>query len=103
MRTVALLARRTVTTSMPGIAGKVNESLNKTMSYKGPDGLTDEERQAYAVCRPLSCAHEACYKKFMYSPPEKQKAKCGALMQNWLECFEQELQKKAPLRPDSGQ
>lgn len=25
------------------------------------DGLSDAERQAYAVCRPLSCKHEACF------------------------------------------
>ena len=55
---------------MPAPAGKVNESLSAAMSYKGPDGLTDAERKAYALCKALSCKHEACYKKFMYSSRE---------------------------------
>ena len=63
-------------------AGKVNETLSKQFSYKGDDGLSDAERHAYEACRPLSCLHEACYKRYMYSPPQKQKEKCGALMDN---------------------
>ena len=55
-------------------AFKVNETLSKTMSYKGDDGLSDAERQAYEVCRPLSGKHEACYKRLMYAQPKKQKA-----------------------------
>ncbi len=58
------------------VAGKVNETLSKQMSYKGPDGLTDIERRAYEVCKPLSCKHEQCYKRFMYSSPQKQKEQC---------------------------
>ena len=74
---------------MPGPAGKVNETLSKTFSYKGDDGLTDIERQAYELCKPLSCKHEGCYKRFMYSDPKKQKEKCGPLMAEWRACLEE--------------
>ena len=81
---------------MPAIAGKVNDTLSAQMSYKGADGLTEDERRAYAVCKSLSCAHEACYKKYMFSQPAKQKEKCGPLMQTWRDCFEQELLRRSP-------
>ena len=71
---------------MPSLPGKVNETLDKQMSYKGDDGLTDAERKAYDTCRPLSCKHEACYKQYMYSPPARQKEKCGPLMEAWKSC-----------------
>ena len=71
------------------VAGKVNETLSKQMSYKGPDGLTDIERRAYEVCKPLSCKHEQCYKRFMYSSPQKQKEQCGPLMSQWQACFDE--------------
>ena len=79
-------------------AFKVNETLSKTMSYKGDDGLSDAERQAYEVCRPLSCKHEACYKRLMYAQPRKQKEQCGPLMADWKACFDEELQKNIALR-----
>ena len=66
---------------------KVNETLSKQFSYKGDDGLSDAERRAYEACRPLSCLHETCYKRYMYSPPASQKEKCGELMDQWKECF----------------
>ena len=72
---------------------RVNETLSSQMSYKGDDGLSDVERSAYATCKTLSCAHEACYKKYMYYPPDKVKAKCGELMQRWKDCFAAEMQK----------
>ena len=65
---------------------KVNETLSKQFSYRGPDGLTESERHAHEHCRPLSCRHEACY---MYSCPKKQKSECGPLMAEWKECFEE--------------
>mmetsp|Transcript_31418 Transcript_31418/g.62792 ORF Transcript_31418/g.62792 Transcript_31418/m.62792 type:complete len:87 (+) Transcript_31418:113-373(+) len=74
---------------MPGPAGKVNEGLSKAMSYKGDDGLSDAERQAYDICRSLSCRHEACYKRYMYASPQKQKAECDPLMKEWKQCFEE--------------
>ena len=67
--------------------GRVNETLSKQMSYKGDDGLSDVERRAYEVCKALSCKHEQCYKRYMYSPPAKQREKCGALMDDWKACF----------------
>ena len=76
------------------VAGKVNESLSRTLAFKGDDGLSDAERKAYDKCRHLSCLHEACYKRYMYSPPAKQKEKCGELMDNWKSCF---AEKKAAL------
>jgi hypothetical protein len=75
------------------VAGKVNETLSKTMSYKGDDGLSDAERRAYEKCKPLSCKHEQCYKRFMYSSPKKQKEECGPLMQDWKQCFEEEMKR----------
>lgn len=101
------------------LGGKVNESLSKTFAFKGPDGLTDagarsapsiffrprvtsvltrsatlcSERSAYDICRPLSCKHEACYKRLMYSQPKKQQEQCGPLMQEWKDCFARELQR----------
>jgi hypothetical protein len=75
------------------VAGKVNESLSHTMAYKGSDGLSDIERKAYEKCRELSCKHEACYKRFMYSAPKKQQQECGSLMRDWKHCFAEELSK----------
>ena len=79
-------------------AFKVNETLSKTMSYKGDDGLSDAERQAYEVCRPLSGKHEACYKRYMYSSPKKQKEECGRLMADWRQCFTTEREQHAEKR-----
>lgn len=72
---------------------KVNETLSAQFSYKGPDGLTDAERQSYAECKPLSCKHEACYKRFMYSQPQKQKQECGPLMDEWKACFAEAMKR----------
>ena len=68
-------------------SGRVNETLSKQMSFKGDDGLTEVERQAYEACNKLSCLHEACYKRYMYSSPETQKEKCGKLIEDWKFCF----------------
>ena len=76
------------------IGGKVNESLSRTMAYKGDDGLSDRERKAYETCKPLSCKHEACYKRFMYSSPQKQKEQCGPLMEDWRACFAEEMKRE---------
>ena len=73
---------------MPSLPGKVNETLDKQMSYKGDDGLTDAERKSYDACRPLSCKHEACYKRYMYSKPAKQRENCAPLFEEWKRCFE---------------
>lgn len=83
------------------VAGKVNESLSRAMAYKGADGLTDAERRAYEACRPLSCKHEACYKRLMYAAPQKQRDQCGPLLQEWRACFEEE--KKRLGAPDPSQ
>tara|TARA_B110001452_G_scaffold27226_1_gene21378 strand:+ start:554 stop:814 length:261 start_codon:yes stop_codon:yes gene_type:complete len=77
---------------MPALPGKVNESLSAAMSYKGDDGLSDAERRAYDVCRPLSCKHEACYKQYMYSPPARQKEKCAPMMDAWKACFAEKME-----------
>ena len=77
------------------LAGKVNESLSNAMAFKGSDGLTSDERKAYDKCRELSCKHEACYKRFMYSPPKKQQEECGSLMHDWKQCFAEEMKKAA--------
>ena len=76
--------------TMP-LAGTVNESLSRSFAYKGPDGLTDQERKAHEICRHLSCRHEACYKQYMYSQPHKQKEKCGPLMEEWNTCFREAM------------
>ena len=81
------------------VTGKVNESLSRQLAYKGADGLTDVERKAYAVCRQLSCAHEACYKRLMYSSPKRQTEECGPLMSKWKDCFADEMKKGAAPPP----
>jgi hypothetical protein len=73
------------------LAGKVNESLNKTFAYKGDDGLSQAERLAYDACKSLSCKHEACYKRFMYHH-KKQQSECSPLMKEWRQCFKQKLE-----------
>ena len=75
------------------VAGKVNETLSKVMAFKGSDGLSDAERHAYEKCKHLSCLHEACYKRFMYSSPKKQKKECSGLMADWRECFTSERER----------
>ena len=87
------------------LAGKVNETLSRTMAYGGDDGLSDAERLAYDRCKQLSCRHESCYKRYMYSPPEKQKRECEPLMAEWRKCFDEartamlaERQSPAPSR-----
>eukprot|EP00283_Hemiselmis_rufescens_P007319 CAMPEP_0173429838 /NCGR_PEP_ID=MMETSP1357-20121228/8437_1 /TAXON_ID=77926 /ORGANISM="Hemiselmis rufescens, Strain PCC563" /LENGTH=79 /DNA_ID=CAMNT_0014394081 /DNA_START=133 /DNA_END=372 /DNA_ORIENTATION=+ len=57
------------------------------------DGLTDAERRAYAVCRPLSCKHEACFTRFMYSAEALRQEKCGPLLSDWKKCFEAQMEK----------
>ena len=68
--------------------GPVNETLSRQFAVSGDDGLSDAERAAYDHCRPLSCKHEACYKRFMYSSPAKQRENCGPLFEEWKRCFE---------------
>ena len=63
------------------------------MAFKGEDGLKDAERKAYEVCNPLSCKHAACYKRHMYSSPDKLRAKCSPLMDEWKSCFAEEMRK----------
>ena len=76
-------------------SGPVNKTLGKQMEYKGDDGLTETERQAYAVCQRLSCIHEACYKRYMYVSPQRQQQECGPLMEDWKRCFREETQKRS--------
>jgi hypothetical protein len=83
---------------MPAVAGKVNESLSRTFAHKGPDGLTDDERAAYELCKPLSCRHEACYKRLMYKGTQRQKDECGPLMQEWRSCFDEEMRRRRARR-----
>ena len=68
--------------------GPVNETLSRQFAVSGDDGLSDAERAAYDHCRPLSCKHEACYKRFMYSKPAKQRENCAPLFEEWKRCFE---------------
>ena len=63
-------------------------------TYKGDDGLTETERQSYAVCQRLSCIHEACYKRYMYVSPQRQQKECGPLMEDWKRCFREETQRR---------
>ena len=63
--------------------GPVNETLSRQFAVSGDDGLSDAERAAYDHCRPLSCKHEACYKRFMYSKPAKQRENCAPLFEEW--------------------
>ena len=65
----------------------VNETLSRQFSV-ADDGLSDAERAAYDHCRPLSCKHEACYKRYMYSKPAKQRENCAPLFEEWKRCFE---------------
>ena len=81
------------------VAGKVNETLSKTMAFKGNDGLSDAERKAYEKCKHLSCLHESCFKRYMYSSPKKQKDECGPLMDDWRQCYTSELNQNKTLRP----
>ena len=74
-----------------GPSGKVNESLSRAMAYKGDDGLTAAERTAYEACRSLASTYEACYRRLMYSSPQKQKAECGPLRKRWQECTEEKM------------
>ena len=69
------------------VSGPVNETLSRQFSV-ADDGLSDAERAAYDHCRPLSCKHEACYKRYMYSKPAKQRENCGPLFEEWKRCFE---------------
>ena len=73
--------------------GRVNETLSRTMAFKGDDGLSESERRAYDKCQPLSCKHEACYKRYMYSSPQKQNTECGPLFAEWKACFAEERAK----------
>ena len=77
------------------VVGRVNETLNKQMAFKGADGLSESERRAYEICRQLSCAHEACYKRYMYAQPAKQQKECGPLMDKWKACFADEIARSA--------
>ena len=55
----------------------------------GDTGHSRDEARAYKVCVHLSCANEACVKKWMYrNDPSGQKNECGPLFQRWKECFE---------------
>ena len=69
------------------VSGPVNETLSRQFSV-ADDGLSDAERSAYDHCRPLSCKHEACYKRYMYSKPAKQRENCAPLFDEWKRCFE---------------
>ena len=56
------------------------------------DGLSGLERAAYKHCQPLSCEHERCFKRHMYSDPKKQKRECGPLFKKWQACFDKQMQ-----------
>ena len=74
------------------LAGPVNPTIANQMAFKGADGLTDAERKAYEVCRPLSCKHETCYKRYMYLPAKQ--SECTQLMNAWKACFAEQLSKE---------
>ena len=59
------------------------------MMQVADDGLTPQEREAYAKCRRYSCVHEACVKRWYNTldQPQRSKAKCGALHEQWKRCF----------------
>ena len=76
------------------VSGPVNKTLGKQMEYNGDDGLTETERQSYAVCQRLSCIHEVCYKRYMYVSPQRQQEECGPLMEDWKRCFREETQRR---------
>ena len=73
----------------------INPSLKHMADFKGDDGLKEAECAAYATCQKLSCRHEACYKRYMYSPPGKQKEQCAPLMDEWKACFAAEMAKRS--------
>lgn len=73
------------------VAGPINPTLANQMAFKGADGLTDAERKAYEVCRPLSCKHETCYKRYMYLPAKQ--SECTQHMNAWKACFAEQLSK----------
>lgn len=58
------------------------------------DGLTPQERQAYEKCRKFSCVHEACVKRWYNTleQPQRSRAKCGALHEQWKRCFASALE-----------
>jgi hypothetical protein len=54
-------------------------------------GNSLREEIAYKKCVHLSCANEACVKKWMYRNDSKgQKEECGPLFAKWKECFDRE-------------
>ena len=65
------------------------------------DGLTPQEREAYEKCRKYSCVHEACVKRWhnTLEQPQRSKAKCGALHEQWKRCFASAL---APMEGAAG-
>jgi undecaprenyl pyrophosphate synthase len=76
------------------VAGRVNETLSRQHATKGPDGLTEAERRAYAICKHLSCQHESCYKRYLMNM-EKQAKECKPLMQRWRTCFDAEMSRSS--------
>mmetsp|Transcript_27489 Transcript_27489/g.35704 ORF Transcript_27489/g.35704 Transcript_27489/m.35704 type:complete len:83 (+) Transcript_27489:40-288(+) len=57
------------------------------MEIQSNNGLTQHEMNAYKICKPKSCAHAACLKRFMYADDAKQKLYCEPLYLQWEECF----------------
>ena len=56
----------------------------------GDTGNSRAEARAYRACAHLSCANEACVKKWMYrNDPKGQKEECGPLFKRWKQCFEE--------------
>ena len=53
------------------------------------DGLSSLERKALKVCMPLSCANEACVKRYMYEGTQKEH--CSHLFDRWQSCFDKEM------------
>ena len=66
-------------------------------TYKGADGLTEQEREAYEACRKFSCVHEACIHRWhnTVEQPRRSEVKCGALYEQWRACFEDTMARTA--------
>lgn len=61
----------------------------KEQLVDGDTGNSGAEQRAYKACVHLSCANEACVKKWMYrNDPAGQKKECGPMFNKWKECFE---------------
>ena len=68
------------------MAGRLNAGSG---TFRGADGLTKQERDAYEACRKISCVHEACINRWhnTMQQPRRSEVKCGALHEQWKACY----------------